>query len=123
MSDSMYKEYILELYRSPLNKGVLDKPTCQATATNQSCGDTLTLQMKITNGTIADIAFSGSGCAISIASASLLTELLKTMTVDQAKKITQDQVVSQLQIPITHTRRACATLIHQALMSALSHTP
>jgi nitrogen fixation NifU-like protein len=80
----LYQEVILDHYRRPRNKGVIENSTHCITLNNPLCGDVIELQLNIRGGRIADAAFEGSGCSISQASASMMTELLKGRPVDEA---------------------------------------
>ena len=82
---NMYKEYILELYKSPRNLGILKNPTHEHTEYNSLCGDEMTIQMIVKNGKVQDAKFSGSGCVISIVSSSLLTDKIRGMPVSEIK--------------------------------------
>lgn len=75
--DSLYQEVILEHYKRPQNKGLLPNQTVQVHHVNTSCGDEITLNLKMIDGTIAEISWDGVGCSISQASTSVVSELLK----------------------------------------------
>lgn len=109
MDKSIYTEIILELYKSPLNKGVMEKPDLLAGGGNPTCGDQATFYLKISRGIIKGVKFSGSGCAISVASESLLTEMVKGKKISEAKKITEKELFAQLG-GIIQTRIKCALL-------------
>jgi nitrogen fixation protein NifU and related proteins len=81
----LYQETIIDHSKRPRNKAVLEQPTHSAEGHNPLCGDQVTIQLKIEDDRIAAIAFQGAGCAISTASASLMTEALKGKTVEEAK--------------------------------------
>jgi nitrogen fixation NifU-like protein len=83
--DDLYKEIILDHYRNPRNKGTLAAPSCSADGANPLCGDQLHLDVEVEDGTIEAIQFSGQGCSISQASASMMTEHVKGKTVDGAE--------------------------------------
>ena len=117
--EDMYKEHILELYRSPSNFGMLEKPTSEATEYNSVCGDEITVQIKIKNGKVVDVKFSGSGCVISMVASSLLTDKIKGMTVDSIKKLTNEDIMKLLKIKITPARIKCALLSLEATKKAL----
>lgn len=80
----LYQEVILDHYRKPRNKGVIDESTHQVTLNNPLCGDVVELQLTVRGGRIVDAAFEGSGCSISQASASMMTERLKGRQVSDA---------------------------------------
>ena len=85
--NDLYREVIVDHNRSPRNFRMMDDATNSADGYNPLCGDRLTLSMKIEDGVIRDIAFQGSGCAISTASASLMTESLKGKSVAEAEML------------------------------------
>jgi nitrogen fixation NifU-like protein len=89
MSDltELYQEVILDHNRRPRNFGALADATCHAKGHNPLCGDRLTLYLKMNGDRIENISFDGSGCAISKASASLMTDALKGLTTDEATKL------------------------------------
>jgi nitrogen fixation NifU-like protein len=75
--DDLYRDYILEHYRRPHNFGVLAAPSVSLEGSNPLCGDRITLQLRVEDGVLQEIGFTGRGCAISQASASLLTDEIK----------------------------------------------
>jgi nitrogen fixation NifU-like protein len=85
--DSLYQEVILDHYRSPRNHGLLDQIALRTHQENPSCGDQIDLQVQIEAGRIAAIRFDGRGCAISQASASMMTEAVLGKTVEEASAI------------------------------------
>jgi len=115
----IYKEMILELYKNPLNFGELDNPDISAKGHNPACGDNVVLTIKLDGTTVSDVKFSGEGCAVSIASLSLITDEIKGKTSEEILSIDEKQMVELLGIPISHGRMKCATLglrtIHKAL--------
>lgn len=82
MSD-LYSDVLLDHFRLPRNKGTLEDATLTVEGKNPLCGDEMILHLRVENGRIADIRFEGSGCAISMASASMLTEDLKGRTLEE----------------------------------------
>ncbi|MEJ5299052.1 MAG: SUF system NifU family Fe-S cluster assembly protein [Armatimonadota bacterium] len=83
----LYQEVILDHNKSPRNFGKLESPTHQAEGYNPLCGDHYWVYLTVSDGIISDIAFEGSGCAISKAAASLMTSLLKGKPVSEAEKL------------------------------------
>jgi len=108
--DQFYREYIIDHYKNPRNFGRLDHPDITHEKNNPLCGDLVRMDFKVRDGVIEDIRFHGRGCAISQASASLLTERLKGMSLDDAKKINKDDVIGELGIEISPARIKCALL-------------
>ena len=86
----LYQEVIIDHNRSPRNFGKLDDATQVAEGYNPLCGDKLNLYLKTEDDVITDVSFDGSGCAISVASASLMTDSLKGKTIEQAEQLFQD---------------------------------
>ncbi len=96
-SADIYRELILEYYRNPRNFGKLDKFDIEAHDTNPLCGDEVSMQVRVGAGnTIEEIKFSGKGCAISQASASMLTELAKGKPLDWVKGLSKEDVFKLL---------------------------
>ena len=116
----MYREEILEHYRHPLNFGTLKKPTHSASVANPLCGDRLTLHLRVdSKGIVKDVAFEGSGCALSIASASLFTEWMKGKNVRNVLKIGESQIQKLIEAPIGPARLHCVLLSYAALQKAV----
>lgn len=110
MSDQMYREYILDHYKNPRNFGRLEDADISHEENNPLCGDVVGMDLKTRDGVIDDVRFHGRGCAISQASASLLTERLKGMSLDDARKIDKEDVLEELGIEISPARLKCALL-------------
>ena len=109
--DDFYKEYILDHYRNPRNFGHLEHPTAVAEDLNPLCGDKIQMELQVgADGKISDVRFSGKGCAISQASASMLTESLKGKTLEEVAHLSHDVVLENVGIGISPTRMKCAML-------------
>jgi nitrogen fixation NifU-like protein len=118
--DDLYRDYILEHYRRPHNFGVLDDATASHEGANPLCGDRITLQLRVRDGTITGVGFTGRGCAISQASASLLTDEIKGKPAASAKAMTSQDVLDLLGIEISPARLKCALLSLDTLQQALA---
>ena len=118
--DDLYRDYILEHYRRPHNFGQLDGATASQEGANPLCGDRLTLQLRVRGGVIDGVAFTGRGCAISQASASLLTDDIKGKPVDKAQAMTSGDVLDLLGIEISPARMKCAMLSLETMQGALT---
>lgn len=118
---NLYTEIILDLYKNPLNKGNLENPTHENFRKNPICGDEIKLQLKIENNKIIDVKFSGNGCVISQASASLLTNKIKNMDIKEIKNLNKEYILNLLQIPISPGRLKCALLSLDTLNGALEN--
>ena len=109
--DDFYKDYILDHYRQPRNFGELEGATATAEDLNPLCGDRIRFQMKVDDkGIVEDVRFSGRGCAISQASASMLTETIKGMRLEDVAKMDKQIVLDNVGIGISPARMKCATL-------------
>lgn len=109
MSD-LYREQILEHYRNPHNHGTLDPHDATYEDTNPLCGDRIRIDLRIEDNVVKDIAFSGRGCAISQASTSILTDLVKGEPLDEVMEFSKDDLLDELGIPISPARIKCALL-------------
>ncbi len=119
VDEELYKENVLDHNKNPRNKRIIPSCTCQHTENNPLCGDKITIYLKIKKNKLEDISFMGDGCAISQASASLLTEHVQHFTVKQLKDLSSDDILTLLGIPISHTRMKCAQLCLKTLQKAL----
>ncbi len=117
--ETIYKEYILDLYRNPKNKKKVLDATHTAHKNNPTCGDELTVYVKTDGEKIIDIGFEGAGCAISQASASLFTEYIKGKSLDEVEKITDAEVLNLLGIDVGINREKCALLVFRASQESL----
>ena len=120
--EELYQDIILELYRNPLNKHELKHPDSSFRDTNPLCGDIVEIQLKFNAGRIKEIGFQGQGCAISQASASMLTELVKGKKAEDAARIKIDDLLKELHLESLRDNAArikCAALPLKVLKMAL----
>ncbi len=117
---SIYQAVVLDHYRNPRNSGRLDKPTHSATALNASCGDRLQMDITIKNDIISEVKFSGVGCAISQASASLLTEAVKGKKVTEALALEPPFILELLGVTLSPSRMKCGLLSLETLKKTLT---
>jgi len=119
--DDLYQEFIIELYKNPLNFGKLDKPDYTAAVHNQTCGDMIEIFIRVENGAVAEARFIGKGCAISQASASLFMGFLKGKALEELRSLKKEDALSLLKIDLTRnpSRMKCALLPLDALRKAL----
>ena len=113
--DDLYRELILEHYKHPQNYGSLSQPNASFELNNPLCGDKIKIEFHFTlnkagKKIIKDVKFNGVGCAISMASASLLTEHIKSMKIEDLKRLSKEDIVELLGVQLTPSRLKCALL-------------
>ena len=123
MDDDLYQEHILDHYKNPRRKYIQKNPTFSKTENNPLCGDEIQIDLTIKRNRIIDISFSGHGCAIRQASASILTEELQNKPLSKITNISEQKMIDMLHIPISHTRTKCALLALRTVKSIQLTTP
>jgi nitrogen fixation NifU-like protein len=119
--DNLYRDFILEHYRNPHNKGTLDPHDLHFADSNPTCGDEMSMTLVLDPGrtAIADVAFDGRGCAISQASASILTDGLRGQSLDEVRDMNPKDLLDELGVPIGPARLKCALLAYKVLQGAV----
>lgn len=119
--DDLYREVILEHYKYPHNAGTLDHPDISHEEQNPLCGDRIRIDLQVESGIITDVRFLGRGCAISQASASLLTDELRGKSIEQACAITKEELLDLIGIPLDKNpvRIKCALLSLKTLKAGI----
>ena len=117
---SLYHAHVMDHYHNKRHYGVVAAPDFKASGTNPSCGDKITITGRVGNGIITDMCFTGSGCIISQAAASMLLEHVAGMTVAQARLLTYDTIEQLLNLKLGPNRKNCACLALDILQQALS---
>jgi nitrogen fixation NifU-like protein len=116
MSEDIYRELILDHYRNPRNKGKIENANVSIQDSNPLCGDEIQIQLKIDDGIIKDIKFDGRGCAISQASASMLTEMVIDKPLSVIKDIDKDDILENIGLTnLGPARIKCALLSMKVL--------
>ncbi|MGA7668923.1 MAG: SUF system NifU family Fe-S cluster assembly protein [Nitrolancea sp.] len=113
----LYREQILDHSRHPRNFGEIENADITYEDSNPLCGDRVRIDVKIADGMISDIKFSGRGCAISQAAASILTEMVKGHELNEVKEISAQDMIDELGIDISPARVKCALLGLKVLKS------
>ena len=117
--DELYRDYILDHYKNPRNFGELEQHDLEWHDHNPLCGDELGVHLVVDeDGRIAELRFHGQGCAISQAAASITSEELIGMRVDDIPDLSADWVLEQLGIDVSPTRRKCALLSLKVMRGA-----
>ena len=112
MSSDLYREIILDYYKNPRNYGTLENPDIKAKDSNPLCGDVIEIQIQLNeDNRVEKVRFNGKGCAISQASASMLTEMTQGKTLDEIRNINKENILEAMGTPdLGHTRIKCALL-------------
>jgi len=119
-SADIYREIILDYYRNPRNYGKIQDPDISQRDSNPLCGDELEMHLNIKDDKVADVKFTGKGCAISQASASMLTELIMGKDFEYVKKLTKEDILDNLGLhDLGPARIKCALLSLKVLKSGL----
>lgn len=112
-------EVLLDHYRNPHNYGKMEEPSVTMAEYNPVCGDTVQINLKIENGVVVDAKFIGRGCSVSQGTASMLTDRVKGMGLEEIKKISKEDVLDMLGLSLGPSREKCAILplntIHKCL--------
>lgn len=117
--DEIYRENILDHYKRPSHKGTIESPDITYEDANPLCGDVIRMDFKVEDGKIAAVRFSGHGCSISQASADMLCEKLEGMSLEDAKKISRDDVLEMLGIELGPVRLKCGLLALKTLKAGV----
>ena len=124
MDESIYREQIIDLYENPLNFGELDPADWSYEEDNPLCGDVVRIDVKLgEDGRVADVAWSGDGCAISQASASLLTDEIKGMTLEEVRAFDKDTLLELVGVKLSMARVKCALLSLKVLKAGAYGIP
>ncbi|MFB6185734.1 MAG: iron-sulfur cluster assembly scaffold protein [Halobacteriaceae archaeon] len=121
MGSDMYRQQILDHYKNPRNYGEIEDPTFSHIGHNTSCGDELEFDVVLgeDDEIIQKVAFRGEGCAISQASASMLSEQLPGMTVDEVLDMDRDDILDMLGVEVTPMRIKCAVLSEKVVQDGV----
>lgn len=124
MDESIYREQIIDLYENPLNYGELDACDFSYEEDNPLCGDVVRIEVKLDDqNKVAEVAWSGEGCAISQAAASLLTEEIKGMSLDEVKAFSKEQLLELVGVSLSMMRIKCALLSLKVLKAGAYGLP
>ncbi|MFW6152762.1 MAG: iron-sulfur cluster assembly scaffold protein [Halobacteriota archaeon] len=116
LGSDIYRQQILDHYRNPRNHGSLPEPTFTHEGENTMCGDLIEMDVELDDAdVITAVAFRGDGCAISQASASMLSERLIGMSLDEVEELDRDDVTEMLGVEISPMRIKCAVLAEKVV--------
>jgi nitrogen fixation NifU-like protein len=117
--DDFYREFILDHYKRPRNFGTLEDPDISHEEDNPLCGDRIRIDLKLREGHVADVRFTGQGCAISQAAASLLTERIKGASLERVETFSKEEMLDALGVPLSPIRLKCGLLALKVLKTGL----
>ncbi|MCP4360512.1 MAG: iron-sulfur cluster assembly scaffold protein [Chloroflexi bacterium] len=124
MDEGIYREQIIDLYQSPWNYGELPTADWSYEEDNPLCGDVVLIEVKLgEDGRVADVAWRGDGCAISQASASLLTEEIRGKTLEEVRNFSKDELLELLGVKLSMARVKCALLSLKVLKAGAYGIP
>jgi nitrogen fixation NifU-like protein len=116
---ALYSDTLLDHFRHPRNYGDLTAPDISYESLNPLCGDRIRIQVRLNDSIVEEAGFKGDGCAISLAAASLLTELIRGIRIDELSSFSDDRLIAALASDIKRARIACALLPLEALRAGL----
>jgi len=117
--NDLYQEELMDMYKNPHNRGKINFPSVSVSKKNPMCGDEIDLQLKFKDGILSEAKFEGSACSISIISSSILTDYMIGKTLKEIKNITKEDLLKLINLNLTTSRVACATLVLSALEDAI----
>lgn len=124
MDESIYREQLIDLYENPLNFGELADADWSYEEDNPLCGDVVRIDVKLgADGRVVAIAWQGDGCAISQAAASLLTEEVKGLTLEEVRNFSKERLLELVGVPLSMARVKCALLSLKVLKAGAYHLP
>ncbi len=118
MYTNMYSEKVMEHFRNPRNVGEIPDPSGVGEVGNPTCGDVMKLYIKVENGRIEDVKFQTFGCGAAIATSSMVTELVKGKTIEDALKVSNKMVAEALE-GLPPVKMHCSVLAEEALRAAI----
>ena len=120
MTPDLYREQILDHYGNPRNEGSLEDPDISVERQNPVCGDVIRLDINLEDGRVTEVRFSGQGCVISIASASMFTQAIQGKTIDELNAMDDDDIFDMLGVDLGPSRANCGVLPLRVLQEGLS---
>ena len=117
--EDLFRENILDHYKHPRNRGTLEHPDITFEDANPLCGDRIRMDVKVKDGRIDQVRFSGIGCSISQAAASMLCESVEGKTLEEVKRLSREDVLEMLGIDLGPVRLKCGLLALKTLKAGV----
>lgn len=119
--EDLYRERILDHYGSPRNEGTLESADISCERDNPVCGDVVRLDVRLDDGRVTEARFSGQGCVISMASASMFTEEIQGRTLEELRALDDEDIFEMLGVELGSSRSNCGLLPLRVLQEGLEH--
>lgn len=119
LDDQLFREHVLDHYRNPRHHGALEHPDFTYEDSNPLCGDRIRVDVRVKDGVVADVGFSGHGCSVSQAAASMLCEHIAGRSLDEVKRIGRQDVLDMLGVELGPVRLKCALLALKTLKAGV----
>jgi len=117
--EEIYRENVLDHFKNPRNFGRLDPHTFSHKEFNPVCGDRIEIFVHLNDGRVTEVKFTAKGCAISVAGASILTEKIKGMSIEELGNLKKEEVLEMIGVPLGIVRMKCGLLCLKTLMNGL----
>ena len=117
----LYREEFMEIYKNPMNEGILEKPSVVEHGVNEACGDEMDLYLKIEGDMVVDASFKATSCSVGIVASAILTDEIKGKKVSEVKAFSKEDLLKLIGVNLTTSRIKCATLPLETLQKSLEN--
>jgi nitrogen fixation NifU-like protein len=117
----IYREEFMEIYKNPMNEGILDSPSIVEHGVNEACGDEMDLYLKIEGDTIIDASFKAQSCSVGIVASAIITDEIKGKKISEVKNFSKEDLLKLIGVNLTTSRIKCATLPLETLQESLKN--
>jgi nitrogen fixation NifU-like protein len=117
----IYREEFMEIYKNPMNEGILDSPSIVEHGVNEACGDEMDLYLKIEGDTIIDSSFKAQSCSVGIVASAIITDEIKGKKISEVKNFSKEDLLKLIGVNLTTSRIKCATLPLETLQESLKN--
>jgi len=117
----LYREEFMEIYKNPMNLGVIESPSVFEHGVNESCGDEMDLYLSVENGIVTDAKFKATSCSVGVVSSAILTEVIRGKTLAEVKELNKEKLLELIGVNLTTSRIKCATLPLETLKKGIEN--